>query len=907
MDQIIELIKQHDWRVIFNYAESLNDTERLDFQYKIGAISYPDIDSDNGEDLKGKARETFYEDRQKNAGAIEYAKLVSIRSFDEFKKSFPNEMGRLVFGSSWGGNTGNHAQKIHFFKQHPPNYLDKLIKREKLNIIEFEILWKFYKNGWIEFDEELFVNSLFYVQMFTRDTEKDAAFLIENPDAIEKILLQFYRYEIEILDISKWESREGFQCTKIHKFWTEVFTILIEKGVEIPRNLITNLLESLLNHWKKPHLNWHIQILKLLEPTSSEYIADQHLLFSALSSENNTIVNYAVGAIKSVHKEKDFDFETCFDSISVLFVNEKINKSLLEVLKIIDYGVSKDATLKETITESLCLGLTTSNTKIQTEFASRIAAFCSPNELEELVTPYLSYLKSESKEILAVEKKEELETSQLEATETVIEELNYPKNWDELLEHISKTIRTKDPADMDVLLESLIQLNDQLPPNYQKQLGSYKKQLSRESWDSLLRYFSEFFLNYVNNSDVYEHQVYNSNPSRLPYLSDKFIKVFQQLKTNSKLSILSTPTHTPCYIHPEILIDRLLEYESANSEIDWIDLTVACNRILKNTPCNDFADKANSLQGKYAKAINYLIGNSDEIELAVKTEKPKKSMLKSLFGSKKESQEEVVQYVEEELLSLWAQVTRTRDVDGVYNAFKNTILEDKQSVVGPLNLGFEIRTDKSGSYTWTSLDLEKGWNSMGSDYSQINNYAYSNSFHLTESDHDMYYQASLVINYIDPLLCSHVFFYCNTEGIHSAPLKFILDNNIKVYHSGWIYIAACLLTNGKEVRAMAEEYIVFALANKFMKQTYLSEIIAKLIVTKFIPVKRLTDYIERSFAIKELKELHFCILSKCIEQVDLEDKPRSFPKIVTLFKEFQKDLKIESSSELMVKLKRFKK
>ncbi|MFT5821261.1 MAG: hypothetical protein ACI8ZM_002513 [Crocinitomix sp.] len=907
MKQIIELIKKHDWDEIFNYVEPLDDKQRIELQKELASVDFQKLDNDDGFEMKGKAREAFFDNRQENLSALEYAKLISIRSFDELKEAFPNEMAHMLFGSAFRKSNFSQEPKIQFFKKYPPNYLDKVIKASNVTTIDFDLLWVYYKNGWLKFNEEFFVNSLFYVQMFTRDTEKDANFLIENPKAIEKVLLQFHKYEIDILDISKWESREGFQCTKIHKFWTEVFTILIEKGIEIPRVLITNLLESLLNHWKKPHLNWHIQIIKLLEPTPKELIINQNLIFSALNSENNTIVNYAVSVIKSIHKLKEFDFETYYESVSVLFVNDKVNKSLLASLKIIDFGVSKNEAAKDNVAEQLCLGLTASNTEIQFEFASRIAEFCPPEKLDELITPYVSYLKSKSKEILGAKKKSETKAPQLTANKIEILEISYPKNWEELLQHISTTIRTRNATDIDVLLESINQLNDQLPPNYQKLLSSYKKQLSREWWDSLMRDFSDFFQNWVNNSAVYQFQNYNSNPTRLPFLNSKFLTLFNKLKANDKLPFLSTPTHTPCYIHPEILIDRLLTYEKSDSEIDWIDLTVACNRILKNIPCNDFADKANSLQGKYASAINYLIGNSNEIELKIKTEKPKKRSLKSLFSAKKNSQENEGEFVTEEQLNLWAQVTRTKNVDGVYIEFKNTALESSETVINPLNIDFEIITNKSDNFTWYSLIMEEKWNTSALEYKQLNNYAYSSPFHLAETSADICYQASLVINYIDPLLCSYVSIYSSDDGIHSAPLKYMLDNNIAVHHSGWIYVANCVLTKDKETRAMGQEYLLQAIANKTMKQDVLSAIIAKIIVTKYAPVKRLTDYVEQVTEVNELNELHFTILCKCIELVDSDDKPRSFPKIITLFKELQKDLNVQSNDALMAKVNSFKK
>ncbi len=42
--------------------------------------------------------------------------------------------------------------------------------------------------------------------MFNRYVTADVNFLLQNPEAIEKVLLQLYRIETKVLDLSKWKS-----------------------------------------------------------------------------------------------------------------------------------------------------------------------------------------------------------------------------------------------------------------------------------------------------------------------------------------------------------------------------------------------------------------------------------------------------------------------------------------------------------------------------------------------------------------------------------------------------------------------------------------------------------------------------------------------------------------------------
>ena len=108
------------------------------------------------------------------------------------------------------------------------------------------------------------MKSLLNVPMFHRNTQEDADFLLDHPKALQDVFLTFYKHEMPILDISKWNAREGFVCKKIYEFWTEVIIILQDKKFEFDRKIVKNLLDSLLNNWKKPHLDWHVRVLTYL-------------------------------------------------------------------------------------------------------------------------------------------------------------------------------------------------------------------------------------------------------------------------------------------------------------------------------------------------------------------------------------------------------------------------------------------------------------------------------------------------------------------------------------------------------------------------------------------------------------------------------------------------------------------
>ena len=106
---------------------------------------------------------------------------------------------------------------INYFTQFPPDkYIKKILKErynKEINGLSFGFQWYFYKKGWIPFDEEHFVKNLLEVSMFNRYVTVDVNFLLQNPEAIEKVLLQLYRIETKVLDLSKWKSDNTLRKT----------------------------------------------------------------------------------------------------------------------------------------------------------------------------------------------------------------------------------------------------------------------------------------------------------------------------------------------------------------------------------------------------------------------------------------------------------------------------------------------------------------------------------------------------------------------------------------------------------------------------------------------------------------------------------------------------------------------
>ncbi|MBK8389316.1 MAG: hypothetical protein IPL23_08575 [Saprospiraceae bacterium] len=488
MEKIITLIKNKNWAEILNYSKSMTNEERYS---TIEILKGIDIDKyivkRDTSKLFGQEREEYFQNRRELETCQNYFFVTCIRNFDDLRKV---EIEEEFFTENPFYNfisTDNFKPLIEFYKLFPPNYLNKVIKelsKENFRNFNFKTLWKCYENNWVDFDEEFFLRRLLIIHMFDRSTVEDANFLLHNIEALEKVFLKFYKYETPILDISKWDAREGIVCKKVYEFWTEVIVILQERGYIFDRSIITNLFESLLNNWTRPHLDWHVRLLELFQPTKEELITNQSTLISILGTGQPSLINFVILKIKVIYQDKNFDTLTFMDNVPIIFSNNKITKSLFVVLEIIEHLLAKSVKVSVEFRELLCLLFIQTDTKIQEKVAKILVQYFNDIQLHTIVFPYSQNLKQIAKDILKIKHNISEDLGNTISINKVIREIIPLRTWDELLLHIGTCIRTKSAKDIEIFFESIIQLQALIPPDYEKQIKPYTKNLFGKYYES---------------------------------------------------------------------------------------------------------------------------------------------------------------------------------------------------------------------------------------------------------------------------------------------------------------------------------------------------------------------------------------------------------------------------------------
>ena len=917
---LITAIAEGDFSAILNITSQLTDSERYS---TITAIKALDPYSEKDFPRKNVAAKDIYHHNHLVSQAFYYALITMVREESDIAKVMmdrKNYIGEPYQENPYGLFRSRYIQSvIDYYEQFPPDaYIKNVLKKcytKEINGLSFGFQWYFYKKGWIPFDEERFVRNLLEVDLMgNRSVTADAQFLFQYPEAIEKILLQLYRIETKVLDLSKWESDNPSSkmstsgVAKVTTYWDEVFELLVHYGYQIPRSFVGQLLESLLNQWKKPHLDWHCRLLKWLAPTQEELLAHQQTLFAVLGTGVGSVVKTVMEYIVSIANAPQFDFESFMQQFPLAFTVEKQPKALLQGVEILAKEFKKHPPTDVSYREQLAVLFTQPDVKLQEAVAELLTTYFNQEGLPEVIAPYRDYLKGKAQNLLATlspsessapsdlsdssassENSQTAYAARSACAARTLTPIPCPLTPENLLFLLGDCIREKSAATIDVFFDALVRLQDQIPADYAEQIKPYLKQLLAREWFMgtmpLLYLFLDSWSNQSPTPLVYDtdkewkeiqklykedkytqadkldkprvmHIAANQAQQTFPYLFNKIARTLQKLKEKDTLPFLSTPTHEPFYIEAEVLVDKLLQYEAQGKAPDLDDLIVACNRLLFWEVSAAAKEKAQQLKGDYAPAIQYYLGLTDKIQL------------------------------NEALLPLWTQITRLKHPDEEFKVFENTQAKNILSVVKP----FYIR------YGWEKRTYAKGEVSEEFTYHCNHYYKYKNKksrpalynyYNANEGEHtsaqEAEYKLSLNPHYPDAILCAYIALWATMNEADQVrdmtlPLEAVLRYDLRVHHSGWLYIGACLLFEKRPSRDLAYEYICQAIA-RGEDLTHLKTYLANVLAWDYLPIPRFIEFLDRPNP-SAVKAFGKEVVQLYLEEVKKQDKlPRNHKKL----------------------------
>ena len=756
--------------------------------------------------------------------------------------------------------------------------------RENAEYISFEMLWVLYKMDLIPFNEKLFVKNFYHKNVSYREEPFFIDLLLQYPEIATQILAAAPKYIYTYLYHTE--------------YILAMYQILAKNNYFTNRDIVKQYLEALLNPWKKNILNAYCRWIEVINPTADEVIENQYTLFSLLSLGNTALINFAMKQLQKAANA--FDFQSFADNFALCFATQKIAKSQLIGVEILEKHYQKQAPINPNYREQLAVLFTIPDTQLQEKVANLLTTYFNHEGLPKIIAPYRDYLKGKAQDLLATlspsENSENSEnsptacaarTSQTACAARTLTPITYPLTPNDLLFLLGDCLRERTAATIDLFFEGLVQLQESLPANYTKELAPYLKKLMKSHYlDSVTTIIKGFLYCYSHQKPLeippYQYTYEESNALRekldeaafeeyllwdrlykhkifMPFLFHKAQLTLKYLNEKEVLPFLSTPTHEPFYIDTEIFVDKLLQYEAVNKQPDLHDLIVACNRLLFREVSEAAKEKARQLKGDYAKAIQYYLGLTDEVQPT------------------------------EEFLPLWTQITRIKHPDREFPEFENTSAKDIPSVVKPYYIGY-------GWTKWRDRDMFTFHNyDVGYDEKSEKGYwieHYRNSFSplyynacggSTPLSTEVNYLLSLNPHYPDAILCGYIANNaCGAEEIRNMllPLEAVLRYDLRVRHSGWLYIGACLLYDKRPSRDLAYEYILQALA-RGEDLHYVGRYLSDVLAMHFSPINRFVEFLDRPTRDPKLKAFQRKVVTLYLDEAKKQDKlPRNHKKLV---------------------------
>ena len=844
---LLSAIKAHDFTAIRTICFGLSEQERNSLIHTLQTVRWEQL----YHNTQKKAPRLALEERN----YFSYSLLCLCRTSEELKEI-------KLSGETFSSNDQMilYMSRIHFSEilnlivTQEGKYLITLFKsfseEDLLNEFTFKILWTLYQKGIIAYNENLFIEKFFFWNNKHITDEPFVNFLLENKQISEKIFAIVPQHITQEVPYPS-------------DAWKELYHILQAKGYFADRSIVGSHIEALLNPYKKNVLDFFCRIIETLEPTTQDLLSHQSTLSALLSSDKTSVVNFAMKLIKEIADEKDFDFQSFADNFALCFATQKIAKSQLIGLGILENSYKKQAPTNPDYREQLAVLFTVPDVKLQEKVASLLTTYFNHEGLSEVITPYRDYLKGKAQELLAKlspsENSENFQTACVAHASKTAYAARTPRTWDDLLFLIGDCIRERSPLALDLFFEGLNQLQAQIPKNFSKQISPYQKQLGEQPFEfttyrKCMRWVIDVWEGKASLSDdIFGGKLYNPTP----FLREKTKRLLLKLKQGNTLPFVSTPTHAPFYIDPQLYLERIVQYEKAGKTPMLEEVVVGLNRLLPTEITEVHKQLALSLTGEYAPALQYYFEVSQTITVTDTTR------------------------------VLWGQVLRLKDIDGVFPELEIPQKTNLQGLVRPFYLKYEVKPTKINGVERNKIILEDNWDKKYSTYSLYNDLGanYYNVSPMSKGkDEDIDYQLSLNPRYIDGWLCKYLLTYAQgvegeslTEATHVMSL--LLQYNLPIYHGGWLMVATCLLAERKNLRDLATEYIFLSL-QKGKTLTYLAEVIGTLLAHKYAPINRFVEFLDMPTRDPKIKTFQKAVVEAYLPLAEkLDKKPTNHKKL----------------------------
>jgi len=498
---------------------------------------------------------------------------------------------------------------------------------------------------------------------------------------------------------------------------------------------------------------------------------------------------------------------------------------------------------------------------LQNKAAKLLVKYGDPTspELSGLLMGYADILLSGARETLtdffdAQPVVADFEEELVETQPLIREDNRIPdiENWDDFVFLAGRAFLNTESYHFDQFPATLLRFAGEINEDNVAQLEPAFAQACRvlDQWSSTIGYFDRilaaFFLQYgCKLIERYPQQTHNLQQlqqkhafmaqglgavrtSRMikyyPYI-DLLSWVLSRLDSTPTLPLLSTPTHTPCFIDAHILVERLSQYQQAGVEPCHQDMQLAIQRCAfgENKPVLD------KLDGEYAALMDYFLhGNLEALAR--------------------------IQHIDWKLAAI---ITRSNISPDVVSYDVGYVLLAEKEIPAEL---------LSNIFSW-HLKIKKTQYSYNNHEQVSQHFRFDSEKYWRQDNVTLFYEYGFIKShshsydwgpdkrralfsfpwFYDTTLARFIETSFDTAGIKEVKpnlemLQALFDLPLPLTPMGHLFTALCLLHSDKTVRALAAELWIDKLRRPgWVNSALIGDTLGRLEAETWAPLKRFTD------------------------------------------------------------------
>ncbi|WP_298421454.1 DUF6493 family protein [uncultured Kordia sp.] len=697
---------------------------------------------------------------------------------------------------------------------------------------------------------------------------------------------------------------------------------------------------------------WFFELLLKLNPTKEEVLMLQDELFSALNSPHSKVVNTVLKYFKIAAIAKEFKYIIFIENASILLSSE-VKSVVNSTLMILDKIAKTHKSLQIDICKKATEALLNTDEKIQVRAAKIINKYgdATNEELAAEIEMYTDALLYASKEIISdyihtdpTELEDDI--SETVEMEVLSEHTRLPvyETFDDLIFFVSQVLANNEMYHIDLLLMYLPKLNLLITKDNASRLAPILKRafdlsFSHE-WNSQIGYIESMAALYINdlgkeivkkyptelsNFWKYRDKKFKEdtwrNGSKKEYLRrfeshsipyyvynlHRFLFAYSlgNIRNKRTIPVLSTPTHAPCWIAPEVFLDRMLDIQKQGGQFNLYDFQIGLGRIPLTEMTTEISRKIDQINEKEIRLVlRYHFGGIDFDNCKIIESK---FWLQSILTRKNPAN--ITRFETITSTNLQFQIAMyewsCKPRENTYKVYDYQSRKDVKKTIIEKQLKFNNFIRKTHTYS-SPLEKIKNFfnkkvNKKAFDDDNIYKFIYfkREQYVTTILAHDDIKFLYLAPNNPGPYLAQIIHNNMKESKFYDENSKKNMVNVLKGLYEIWyrkdysettyLFLATGFLCSDKVAREIAAEIWIKTTSEHTMNHTLLGYAIGKLQFGEYAPMKRFTDIFGLNmFNISKTHNLHLFELTDAIIK-EMNDTPmRGLKKLLELFLELKR-------------------